>query len=73
MARGGRGRPHLSGAESEHALSSGRLCVMTSRHMTHLTWVYDPGWEDVLEQASDPEDAGRAASVRAALVTYPHR
>ncbi|GEL47176.1 helicase [Cellulomonas hominis] len=65
--------PTLSGAESEHALSSGRLCVMTSRHMTHLTWVYDPGWEDVLEQASDPEDAGRAASVRAALVTYPHR
>ena len=57
--------PTLSGAESEHALSSGRLCVMTSRHMTHLTWVYDEGWEDVLEQAADSGDAGRAAAVRA--------
>lgn len=65
--------PTLSGAESEHALSSGRLCVMTSRHMTHLTWVYDEGWEDVLEQAADSDDAGRAAAVRTALVAYPHR
>lgn len=64
--------PTLSGAESEHALSSGRLCVMTSRHMTHLTWVYDEGWEDVLEQAADSGDAGRAAAVRTALVSFPH-
>lgn len=62
----------LSGAESEHALSSGRLCVMASRHMTHLTWVYDSAWEDVLEQAADAGDASRAAAVRAALVGYPH-
>jgi len=65
--------PTLSGAESEHALSSGRLCVMTSRHMTHMTWVYDAAWEDVLDQAADQPDAARSIAVRQALVAFPPR
>lgn len=60
--------PTLAGAESEHALASGRLCVMASRHMTHLTWVYDDGWPAVLAAAPDTQDAQRAAEVRRGLL-----
>lgn len=35
-----------------HQLSTGRLCVMASRHTAHLTWVHDGGWVDAL---NDPE------------------
>lgn len=56
--------PTLSGAESEHALSSGRLCVMASRHMTHMTWVYDAGWQGVLEGAAKSQDAHDGLIVR---------
>lgn len=30
---------------SEHHLSAGRLCVMASRQMSHLTWVHDGKWD----------------------------
>ena len=30
--------------ESEHNQSIGRLCVMVSRHTSHLTWVHDDSW-----------------------------
>jgi len=60
--------PTLAGAESEHALASGRLCVMASRHMTHLTWVYDDRWAAVLAGAPDAEDAQRGAAVREGLL-----
>lgn len=37
---------------SAHSLSPGRLCVMLSRHMTHLTWIHDGNWEAALD---DPD------------------
>lgn len=60
--------PTLAGAESEHALASGRLCVMASRHMTHLTWIYDERWASVLAGAPNVEDSRRAARVREELL-----
>lgn len=52
---------------SAHALSSGRLCVMASRHMTHLTWVHDGTWETAIGDGQDL-DALKALAVRRALV-----
>lgn len=60
--------PTVAGAESQFALSSGRLCVMASRHMTHLTWVHDSTWRDVLDACDDRADAERASLVRSRLV-----
>ncbi len=40
--------PTCSGQASGHALSLGRLAVMLSRHMAHLTWVHDGTWRDLL-------------------------
>lgn len=60
--------PTTAGAESDFALASGRLCVMASRHMTHLTWVHDGTWRDVLDARADRVDAERAALVRSRLV-----
>jgi hypothetical protein len=40
----------------EHQLSLGRLCVMASRHMTHLTWVYAENWKEVLATADEESD-----------------
>lgn len=37
---------------SEHALDTGRLCVMTSRHMAHLSWIFAPNWADRLGTAN---------------------
>lgn len=59
--------PLLAGRFTEHAASSGRLCVMASRHMTHLTWVHDGQWAAALEQVADAEEAGRGAEMRARL------
>lgn len=41
----------LCGAEGAraHSLELGRLCVMASRHSTHLTWVHDGGWWALLD------------------------
>lgn len=53
---------------SPHQLAPGRLCVMASRHMTHLTWMHDGGWEAALNDPSiDQEDAKLGRLVREAL------
>ena len=41
---------------SEHHLALGRLCVMASRHMTHLTWVHSGDWRDLIDaqEVADP-------------------
>jgi len=33
-----------NGEESGHNQSIGRLCVMVSRHTSHLTWIHDDSW-----------------------------
>jgi hypothetical protein len=51
-----------------HQLSPGRLCVMASRHMSHLTWVSDGGWEEALTDPDiDQHDAELGRKVRRAL------
>lgn len=44
---------------SDHHFSLGRLCVMLSRHMGALVWVYEKGWKtkisDYVEDDSDAE------------------
>lgn len=53
---------------SAHQLAPGRLCVMASRHMTHLTWMHDGGWETALSDPSiDQQDAKLGRLVREAL------
>lgn len=56
----------LAGAESltDHTTNLGRLCVMASRHTTHLTWVHAPNWRDLL---TGDEATSAAMSVREAL------
>ena len=53
---------------NDHALSNGRLCVMVSRHTTHLSWFYDPTWRKALAGRSITAVRGRA--VREALVGH---
>jgi hypothetical protein len=51
-----------------HQLAPGRLCVMASRHMTHLTWVHQEGWEDALTDPDiDQTEAMLGIRVRRAL------
>lgn len=58
------GHDHLS----PHQLNLGRLCVMASRHLSHLTWVYSPDWEDALEDDEIPaKDRKTHRQVRLAL------
>ncbi len=53
---------------SAHQLAPGRLCVMDSRHMTHLTWMHDGGWEAAPADPSiDQKDAKLGRLVRQAL------
>ena len=48
-----------------HQLSPGRLCVMASRHMTHLTWAWQDGWEDALfDPDIDQDEAALGRRVR---------
>ena len=55
-------------AAGSHQLSPGRLCVMASRHMTHLAWVHDGEWADRLAEVADsPADAAVGLQVRKAL------
>jgi hypothetical protein len=55
-------------AATGHQLSPGRLCVMASRHMTHLTWVSDGGWElALMDPDIDQHDAELGRKVRYAL------
>ncbi|MGB8385215.1 MAG: AAA family ATPase [Dermatophilaceae bacterium] len=62
----------LAGASdiTDHAASAGRLCVMVSRHTTHLTWVHDNSWPSLLSQAGYEQRAG-GVQVRNALVASP--
>lgn len=55
---------------SPHALALGRLCVMASRHMTHLTWVHDGTWRESLvgSDAAKSKTNRVAARVRTLLV-----
>lgn len=53
---------------SPHTLSSGRLCVMASRHATHLSWFHDGQWANAIDQAGLPAKvAGPAKRVRELL------
>jgi hypothetical protein len=53
---------------SPHQLSPGRLCVMASRHMTHLTWMHDGGWDAALTDPNiNQEDARLGRLVRQSL------
>lgn len=53
---------------SDHALSLGRLCVMASRHTTHLSWVHDGEWAELLRAEDVPNGtAKRGLAVRKAL------
>jgi len=48
---------------------TGRLCVMASRHMAHLTWVHDGTWAAKLTALGPRhEDASKGLAVRRALV-----
>lgn len=53
---------------SGHAVDPGRLCVMTSRHMGHLTWVYSDGWQQRIDDYSMSEASRmKSLQVRATL------
>lgn len=54
---------------SDHHLSPGRLCVMASRHMTHMTWVHDGKWEQSIADQEDVEDRERLIAVRRDLTS----
>jgi hypothetical protein len=45
---------------SDHQLSLGRLCVMLSRHMTHLTWIHDGRAVARLQEAAESGDVRSA-------------
>lgn len=53
---------------SEHHLALGRLCVMASRHMTHLTWVYSGDWQNLIEAHEGVGDAATMVQVRRNLI-----
>jgi len=57
-----------SDGASEHAMSNGRLCVMASRHTTHLSWVHDSRWPELLAGRAVAAIKGRA--VRKALTSH---
>ena len=48
---------------SDHHLALGRLCVMASRHMTHLTWVHGSDWRELID-AQEVEDSATMIAVR---------
>lgn len=52
---------------SEHHLALGRLCVMASRHMTHLTWVHSGDWRELID-AQEVEDPTAMVTVRENLI-----
>lgn len=60
--------PMAGGSASVHHLSIGRLCVMASRHTTHLTWVHDGAWAQALDEMDDAATTVRTSrKVRTAL------
>ncbi|GAA3603957.1 AAA family ATPase [Microlunatus ginsengisoli] len=55
-----------------HNASLGRLTVMLSRHMTHLVWVCDSRWSEVLDATPSTEATLPASrAVRARLAAAP--
>ena len=38
-----------------HQMHTGRLCVMASRHVAHLSWVYPTDWLERLEATDEDE------------------
>lgn len=53
---------------SRHAVDVGRLCVMTSRHMSHLTWMFSAEWEDRVDALTiSPTEHRKSVLVRRAL------
>lgn len=60
--------PMVGHAEAtSHQLAPGRLCVMASRHLTHLLWVHDGGWEAALRVVADESDNAGGASLGIAV------
>ena len=53
---------------SEHHLALGRLCVMASRHMTHLTWVHSSDWQNLIEAHEVVEESATMIQVRQNLI-----
>ncbi|MDA8315032.1 MAG: AAA family ATPase [Actinomycetota bacterium] len=53
---------------NDHAMSNGRLCVMASRHTTHLSWVHDARWRKAT--AGRAVTAVRGRAVREALTSH---
>lgn len=52
-----------------HTMSLGRLCVMATRHMSHLLWVHDGSWENQLRNEDlDPREASIGMEVRDRIV-----
>lgn len=54
---------------SDHHLALGRLCVMASRHMTHLTWVHSGDWRELID-AQGVEDPSAMVGVRENLIGH---
>lgn len=53
-----------------HSMSVGRLCVMLSRQMAHVTWVHGNNWRKALEDTdADPLDRDRSLAVREVMET----
>lgn len=53
---------------SPHTLSLGRLCVMASRHATHLSWFHDGQWAKAIDDAELPAKvSAQAKAVRSSL------
>ena len=52
-----------------HSIHSGRLCVMASRHMAHLSWVHDGQSEQKLKNIKSA-DAIKGRKVRKALTKH---
>lgn len=60
----------ITGADvaSAHALDLGRLCVMVSRHVCHLTWVTSRSWRSTLSTSVDSKtELVKHIAVREAL------
>lgn len=63
--------PMCGGQASDHNLSLGRLCVMASRHTTHLSWVHDGSWENQLPTSGGSKQLRTARQVRESFMKNP--
>lgn len=59
--------PIAGSRASDHSLSPGRLCVMLSRHTTHLTWYHDGTWRDVKAASFERQREVREVLCREAI------